>query len=129
MSKRAFILISILLFLVFVSGIFLFTAIQLNKSGIEISARRIPESDLLKGNNSPPKISSVNQLSNNELINICSASSDELRRLPGIGESLAYAIIEYRESTGQFSSIEDIMLVPGIGPSRFKAISEYICVN
>lgn len=63
----------------------------------------------------------------NKLININTASKDELTSLPGIGSSTADKIISYRENT-PFASIEDLMNVPGIGESKFNGIKDMICV-
>lgn len=62
-------------------------------------------------------------------ININTADKTELQQLPGIGESKAAAIVEYRLEYGNFSSIEEIMKVTGIGEGLFSAISEYIYVS
>jgi competence protein ComEA len=53
--------------------------------------------------------------STTELININTASAEELDTLPGVGPTIAQKIIEYRELHGPFLSIEDITNVPGIG--------------
>lgn len=62
------------------------------------------------------------------LININTASKEELKELKGIGDTLADNIIEYRKQI-EFETIEDILNVNGIGESKFEAIREYICVN
>ena len=62
-------------------------------------------------------------------ININLATEEELQTLPGIGESKAQAIVDYREEHGAFSQIEDIMNIPGIKDGVFQKISEYITVN
>lgn len=61
------------------------------------------------------------------LLNINTASLDELLTLTGVGESKAKAIIEYRKEN-KFKSIEDIMKVSGIGQSVFDKIKEDITV-
>lgn len=61
------------------------------------------------------------------LININTASVDQLMTLPGIGEVTANAIVEYRQSNS-FSRIEDIMNVSGIGEAKFNSIRDLICV-
>ncbi len=62
-------------------------------------------------------------------ININTADAEELMKLPGIGESLAGRIVEYRESAGYFRNIEEIMLVNGIGDGIFSKICENIYVD
>lgn len=50
-----------------------------------------------------------------ELIKINSATAEELSSLDGIGESKAAAIVEYRKTHGNFSSVEQLTNVKGIG--------------
>ena len=64
----------------------------------------------------------------NKLININTASKEELLTITGIGESKAEAIISYREENGDFKTIEDIKNVTGIGDSLFEKIKEFITV-
>ena len=74
-------------------------------------------------------INQSNEQSNtdNNLININTATQEELMTLSGIGESKAKDIITYR-SENAFTSIEDIKNVPGIGESLFAKIKENITV-
>jgi len=62
------------------------------------------------------------------LININSADQTQLETLPGVGEATAKAIIAYREKSGGFVKIEDIMNVAGIKEGRFEALREFITV-
>lgn len=64
----------------------------------------------------------------NEKININTATADELTALYGIGEAKAAAIIEYREKSGEFFNIEEIMDVTGIGEAIFAKIKDNITV-
>ena len=57
-------------------------------------------------------------------LDINTASSDELQTLKGIGEKRAEAIIAYRNSNGPFKSSEDLKKVPGIGSSIITANSD-----
>ena len=62
------------------------------------------------------------------LVNINQASKEQLMTLPGIGESRAEDIIRYREESGGFQTIEDIMKVSGIKDAAFQKIKERIVV-
>lgn len=64
-----------------------------------------------------------------KLVNINTASKEKLMTLPGIGESRAESIIEYREEYGCFSAIEDIMKVSGIKDAAYSKLKKYICVD
>ncbi|MGL4875602.1 MAG: ComEA family DNA-binding protein, partial [Clostridium sp.] len=62
------------------------------------------------------------------LININTASAEELKTLNGIGDSKAEAIISYREEKGGFKNIEEIQNVSGIGKATFEKLKDKICV-
>ena len=62
-------------------------------------------------------------------ININTATARELTSLPGIGEVLAQNIINYRQENGPFTSIDELLLVGGIGEARLTAITDYITVG
>lgn len=66
--------------------------------------------------------------SSNGIININSASVEELEHLNGIGQSKAKSIVEYREKNGGFKNVEDIKNVDGIGEKMFEKIKESITV-
>ena len=60
------------------------------------------------------------------LVNINTASQEELQTINGIGEGKAKSIIEYRNTNGNFKSIEDIKNVEGIGDKLYEQIKIYI---
>jgi competence protein ComEA len=62
-------------------------------------------------------------------ININIASVEELDKLPGIGPSIAGAIIDYRAKNGPFKQVEDINDVKGIGDALFEKIKDQITVE
>jgi competence protein ComEA len=64
-----------------------------------------------------------------DIININTASKEELDKIPGIGSVTAEKIIEYREKNNGFKSIEDIKKVDRIGDKMFEKIKDKISVN
>jgi len=59
-------------------------------------------------------------------VNINHADKSELDTLPGVGPALAERIIEYRQTNGSFTSIDELKNVPGIGSSKFEKMKEKI---
>ena len=72
---------------------------------------------------------STNKNEINKIININTASAEELQNLQGIGESIAKRIVEYRKENGKFNTIEDIKNVSGIGEAKYNKIKNNICVK
>lgn len=68
-------------------------------------------------------------LAGDDLVNINTASIEELDTLPGIGETTAIRIIDYRTLNGPFATIEDIINVSGIGTATFEEIKDLITVG
>lgn len=63
-----------------------------------------------------------------QIVRINSASASELQQLPGIGPALAQRIVETRNS-GRFSSVEDLLRVPGIGKAKLAKLRDYVEVD
>ncbi len=66
------------------------------------------------------------QVQGSKIININSASVEELDKLDGIGPSLAQRIIDYRNKNSGFKDINEVKLVPGIGDKMYEKIKEKI---
>ena len=62
------------------------------------------------------------------LVNINLAGPEELETLPGVGPSTAAAIIEYREASGPFTSVEQLIDVTGIGEAKLAALIDLVTV-
>jgi comEA protein len=65
----------------------------------------------------------------NAKININTATIKELTTLQGIGKIKAKSIVEHREKTGSFATIEDLKDVKGIGNKVFNKIKDQIAVE
>lgn len=63
------------------------------------------------------------------LIDLNTADQTQLETLPGIGPQLAQRILEYRAQIGQFSNIEQLKNVSGIGDKRYAQIEPYVTVG
>jgi competence protein ComEA len=62
-------------------------------------------------------------------VDLNTADAATLARLPQVGPSLAERIVAYREQHGQFLTREELMRVPGIGPSTFAQLAEHVSVE
>lgn len=67
--------------------------------------------------------------SSKRMININTASLEELMTLTGIGQAKANSIIAYRESNGLFKSIDEVKNIEGIKDGVFKKIRDLITIN
>lgn len=100
---------------------------------IHIPSKEEKESTIIVESNTDSEIVKQNngiKSDNNKKtkININTATKADLETLPGIGESTALKIIEYRKEKGKFKLIEDIKQVNGIGENKFNKIKELITV-
>ena len=61
-------------------------------------------------------------------LNLNRATVNELDGLPGVGPVLAKRIVEYRNSNGNFSSIDELQKVSGIGPAKYGELQNFVTV-
>ncbi len=62
-------------------------------------------------------------------VNINTATAAELEALPGIGPATAKRILEYREKSGPFKKLEDLMNVRGIGEKAFLRLRPLVTIG
>ena len=67
--------------------------------------------------------------SGTQLVNLNSATVPQLEALPGIGRSTAERIVEYRQKSGGFKKVEDLMNVQGIGEKSFLKLKPLVTVG
>jgi comEA protein len=87
------------------------------------------EDSLKQAEKEKKSISKKEQKLEGKQININTATKEELMQLPGVGEKTALLIIEYRDDSSGFKTIEDIMEVKGIGPKKFEKMKKYLKVE
>ena len=71
---------------------------------------------------------SSGQVAAGAIVNINSGSLSELDSLPGIGPAYAQRIIDYRTQNGNFTSIDQIQEIKGIGPKTFEKLKDLITI-
>jgi competence protein ComEA len=100
----------------------------------------LPEADLSRTNLAAPLVDgaqiTIPSLAANpqvsppaRLVNINTATADELADLPDIGPVTAQRIVEYRSQFGLFTTLEDLTQVFGIGPATLEQIRDLITLG
>ena len=59
-------------------------------------------------------------------VNINTASVQQLSELPGVGEKLAARIVEYRQKSGGFKTVQELMNVKGVGEKNFNKLQPFL---
>lgn len=92
-------------------------------------ARRLTDGEHLRvplvGEVPPPEEGGV---ASDGRVNLNTADADTLDTLPRIGPALAERILQWREDNGAFTSIEDLLAVPGIGEKMFASLRDKVTV-
>ena len=64
-----------------------------------------------------------------EPLDLNTATVAELQKLPGIGPTTAKAIVRFREKSGPFRRVEDLLAVRGITKKRLEKLRRYVTVK
>jgi competence protein ComEA len=59
-------------------------------------------------------------------VNLNAATAAQLATLPGIGPKVAARIVEYRQKSGGFKSVQELMNVQGVGEKSFQKLQSYV---
>ena len=98
--------------------------------GIFIGRNTAGESYILSpSDNQQTVIPSGTEHTQSGKIDLNHATVSQLSMLPGIGETLAQRIIQYREEHGDFLSVDDLTLVNGIGDKKLEGVAEYLTIG
>ena len=63
------------------------------------------------------------------VVNINTATVEQLMLLPRVGPAVAQRIVEFRDQNGRFKETVDLMLVKGIGEKTFELIAPYVAIS
>jgi competence protein ComEA len=74
----------------------------------------------------PPAAGATSGASVASVVDLNSATVDQLQTLPGIGPVLAQHIVDYRTQHGPFASVDALQQVSGIGPSKFAQLKDHV---
>lgn len=61
--------------------------------------------------------------------NLNTATSAQIKTLPGAGDAMAAAIVHYREKNGAFHRVEDLLIIKGVSKRKLASWKPYIRVN
>jgi comEA protein len=62
-------------------------------------------------------------------IDLNTATAQQLQRVPGIGPSTAKAIVDFRQKSGPFQKIEDLLAIKGISKARLEKMRPYLTLG
>jgi competence protein ComEA len=62
-------------------------------------------------------------------VDLNSATAQELQQVPGIGPSTARAIVNFRQKSGPFQKIDDLLAIKGISKARLEKMRSYLTVG
>lgn len=97
--------------------------------GVFIGRNFVSNGIIINNNHNNSITESSDQTQNVNVLDLNAATLDELVLLPGIGETLAQRIIDYRTEHNGFTSVDELKRVSGIGDKKFEDIMPYVRVG
>lgn len=97
-------------------------------SNINLSEKLVDQKMIVipkKGQNNNLVVNNSGNNSTNDKVNLNLATEDSLKQIPGIGQTKAKAIIEFRTQHGPFNKIEQLREIKGFGNKTFDKLKEY----
>lgn len=115
---------------ILISGVLFFNVFEVKSDKNEVVSTTVETTKYIVTSTEVQTTETTSQhtQSNSNLININTASEDELQKLPGIGKTKAHSIVEFRENNGPFPTVKSITNVPGIGEKTLEKIIDNITV-
>lgn len=80
----------------------------------------------IEGEEVPPEVASAGEPTAAGPVDVNAAPAEVLEELPGIGPTLAAAIVSERDRGGPFATVDDLERVPGIGPAKLGALRDLV---
>jgi competence protein ComEA len=62
-------------------------------------------------------------------VDLNTATAEQLQQVPGIGPSTAKAIVNFRQKSGPFQTIEDLLAIKGISKARLEKMRPYLTIG
>lgn len=119
-NKLKFIPVIVIIVSIFIIGINL---VNNYESGFEQIKTKFSDSDIKSEN-----AETTEPFFNNKLFDLNKISYEKLKEIPGITDSIAKNIVEYRDSASGFKHLNELLLINGITEEKFRLLIKYLYV-